>query len=168
MDRQSGLQAGDNYSQNDDGDAESSAAGHLLLKDQDTHDEDPDEAGCRDAGHYGHRYMDQSHLVDHQGREEEAVGNNDAGIQKFTQKTAPAGFCDVGLFLEDDLTQRCDEGGKDCGSVTEGRGKQFGIHSFLLFGSGGSSQFDFSSLMLMTMPIVMTIMPRICFQVMAS
>ena len=55
MDRQSGLQAGDNYSQNDDGDAESSAAGHLLLKDQDTHDEDPDEAGCRDAGHYGHR-----------------------------------------------------------------------------------------------------------------
>ena len=32
----------------------------------------------------------------------------------------------------------------------------------------GSGQFDFSSLMLMTIPIVMTRMPRICFQVIAS
>ena len=43
MNRQSGLQAGDDYSQNDDGDAQSLAAGYLLAEDQDSHDEDPDK-----------------------------------------------------------------------------------------------------------------------------
>ena len=75
---------------------------------------------------------------------------------------------DIGLFFEDDLAQSCDESGEDGSSVTEGRGKKFGIHSFLHLGFCGSGQFDFSSLMLMTIPIVMTRMPRICFQVIAS
>ena len=40
--------------------------------------------------------MDQGHLVDHEGGEEESVGYDDAGIQKFTEKTALAGLRDVG------------------------------------------------------------------------
>ena len=112
--------------------------------------------------------MDQGHLVDYEGGEEESIGYDDAGIQKFPEETALACLGDVGLFFEDDLAQCCDESGKDGGSVTESRGKQFRIHSFLHLGPGGSDQFDFSSLMLMTIPTVMTIMPRICFQVMAS
>ena len=51
MNRQSGLQAGDYYSQNDDGDAESLAPGYLLTQDQDTHDKDPDKTGRRDTRH---------------------------------------------------------------------------------------------------------------------
>ena len=112
--------------------------------------------------------MDQCHLVDHEGGEEKAIRYDDAGIQKFAEKAALTGFRYIGLFLEDDLAQCCDEGGEDSCSVTESRGKQFGIHSFLHFGFCGSDQFDFSSLMLITIPIVMIIMPRICFQVMAS
>ena len=65
--------------------------------------------------------MDQGHLVDHEGGEEESVGYDDAGIQKFTEKTALTGLRDVGLFLEDDLAQGRYEGGKDCGAVTERR-----------------------------------------------
>ena len=138
------------------------------MKDQDAHDKDPDKTGRRDTGHYRYRHMDQGNLIDHQGGEEKSVGYDDSGIQKFTEKTALAGLRDVGLFLEDDLAQGRYEGGKDCGAVTERRCKQFRIHSFLQFGSDGSDQFDLSSLMLMNIPIVMTIMPRSCFQVIAS
>lgn len=52
MKRQSGLQTGDDYSQNYDGHTECLAAGYFLAQDQDTHDEDPDKTGRRDTRHY--------------------------------------------------------------------------------------------------------------------
>lgn len=104
MGRQSALKAGDDHSQNDDGDAEGSAAGDLFLQDQNAHDEDPDKTGGGNAGHYGHRHVDQGYLVDHKGGEQKTIGDDDAGIQEFTEEAALFCLCDIGLFFEDDLT----------------------------------------------------------------
>ena len=64
------LKPGDDHAKDNDGDAKCSAAGDLFLENQDSHDEDPDEAGRGDAGHDRYRHMDQSHLIDHQSGEQ--------------------------------------------------------------------------------------------------
>ena len=109
--------------------------------------------------------MDQGHLVDHQCGEQKTIRDNDTRIQKFCKESAFFGFCDIGLFLKNDLAQRGYKRGHDRGAVTKRGAEKFGIHSCL---QSWSAQFDFSSLMLTTMPTEMTIMPRICFQVMTS
>ena len=74
------LQPGDDHAQDDNGNAKGSAAGELLMKDQDVHDIDTDKTGRRDTGHYRYRHMDQGNLIDHQGGEEKSVGYDDAGV----------------------------------------------------------------------------------------
>ena len=72
--------------------------------------------------------MDQGNLVNDQSGEQKAVGDDDAGIQEFTEEPALFGLCDVGLLFEYDLAEGCDESGYYGSSVTECRCKEFRIH----------------------------------------
>ena len=69
--------------------------------------------------------MDQGHLVDHQRGKQKTVRDNDARIQKFGKESTLFGFCDIGLFFKNDLTQRGDKRGRDSGSVTKRGSKKF-------------------------------------------
>ena len=73
-----GSKPGDNDACDNDGDAEHFSRGYLFLQDESTHHKDPYKAGSSDAGHDRERYMAQSHLVDGQCQEEEAVGDNES------------------------------------------------------------------------------------------